>query len=106
MQIIYDTFCIFVIIQYICRKHTGIMADRKIIHLHFNSDGSDHYFGSIAAIYNVFTKDEIGISYGSLRNYRLSPDRPYINDMAVIKEGILITAQGERGKNKNSDKNY
>ena len=99
MQIIYDTFCIFVIIQYICRKHTGIMADRKIIHLHFNSDGSDHYFGSIAAIYSMFPKEEIGVSYGSLRNFGLSPDKPYGNDKITVKEGVLITAKGERGQN-------
>lgn len=77
------------------------MADRKIIHLHLN--GKDYYFGSLAAIYTKFTKDEIGISYGSLRNYGLTPGRPYINDRAVIKEGILITAKGERGQKSNND---
>lgn len=76
------------------------MADRKIIHLHLN--GQDYYFGSLAAIYTEFTKEEIGVSYGSLRNYGISPERPYINDKVVIKEGTLITAKGERGKFKSS----
>ena len=80
------------------------MADRKIIHLHIN--GQDYYFGSLAAIYSTFTKEETGISYGSLRNYGITPERPYTNDKVAIKEGILITAKGDRGKNKNSDKNY
>lgn len=74
------------------------MADRKIIHLHLN--GQDYYFGSLAAIYSEFTREEIGVSYGSLRNYGISPERPYINEKVVIKEGILITAKGDRGKSK------
>lgn len=97
--------------MHICHKSVDLsektitMADRKIIHLHLNSDGSDHYFGSIAAIYSVFSKEEIGVSYGSLRNYGLSPGNPYSNSRVTVKEGVLITAKGERGKNKNSDKN-
>ncbi|MBO8449194.1 MAG: hypothetical protein IAC29_07985 [Bacteroidetes bacterium] len=74
------------------------MADRKIIHLNLN--GQDYYFGSLAAIFTEFTREEIGVSYGSLRNYGISPERPYINDKVVIKEGILITAKGDRGKSK------
>lgn len=74
------------------------MADRKIIHLHLN--GQDYYFGSLAAIFTEFTREEIGVSYGSLRNYGISPERPYINDKVVIKEGVLITAKGDRGKSK------
>lgn len=72
------------------------MAERKVIHLH--KDGEDYYFGSVAAIYGVFTKEEIGISYGSLRNFKLSPKRPYQNELITIKEGELISAKGDRGK--------
>ncbi len=77
------------------------MADRKIIHLHLN--GRDYYFGSLAAIYSEFTREEIGVSYGSLRNYGISPEHPYTNDKVVIKEGILITAKGDRGKSKSEE---
>ena len=72
------------------------MADRKIIHLHHN--GQDYYFGSVAAIYSRFTKEELGVSYGSLRNYGISPDRPYTNGKVTIKEGVLIAAKGMRGR--------
>lgn len=71
------------------------MADRKIIHLH--KDGEDYYFGSVSAIYSVFTKEDIGVSYGSLRNYAISPTKPYSNRLVTIKEGILISAKGNRG---------
>ena len=48
--------------------------------------------------YSFFTKDEIGIGYGSLRNYGLNPEHPYANGRVIIKEGLLISAKGERGK--------
>ena len=84
---------------YIFAENKGTMAsDRKIIHLNF--DGKDYYFGSVAAIYSQFSKEEIGVSYGSLRNYCITPDRPYRNSKVIIKEGVLITSKGERGKNK------
>lgn len=72
------------------------MADRKVIHLH--KDGADYYFGSVSAIFSVFSIDEIGISYGALRNYKITPEHPYENGKVVIKEGVLISAKGERGK--------
>ena len=72
------------------------MADRKVIHLH--KDGEDHYFGSLSAIFSVFSKEDIGIGYGALRNYGITSEHPYVNNKITIKEGILISAKGERGK--------
>ena len=72
------------------------MAERKVIHLHKGEE--DYYFGSISAIFSVFSSEEIGISYGSLRNYGITPEHPYNNSKVVIKEGVLISAKGERGK--------
>jgi hypothetical protein len=72
------------------------MADRKVIHLHKN--GEDYYFGSVSAIFSVFSKDDIGIGYGALRNYGISPEHPYTNERVTVKEGVLITAKGARGK--------
>ncbi len=80
-------------------KHK-IMAqqERQVIHL---QRGEEHfYFGSVAAIYDHFTKEEIGISYGSIRNYGLSPDKPYRNEKTgvVIRVGVLIAKEGNRGR--------
>lgn len=58
--------------------------------IHVERDGQHHYFGSIAAVYTRFTKDNIGISYGSLRNYGLAPDKPYQNKYVTICKGTLI----------------
>ena len=67
------------------------MADRKVIHLHI--DGDDYYFGSVSAIYSVFSKEQLGIGYGSLRNYGLSPTKPYNNE----KKGRRANGKFERG---------
>lgn len=56
----------------------------------------------MAALYDHFTKDDIGISYGSIRNYGLSPAKPYRNDKTgvLIRVGVLIPKEGKRGRKK------
>lgn len=77
--------------------NTSIMEEgRKVIHL--IKDGKDYYFGSLSALFSYFDED-LGITYGSIRNYGLSPEKPYQNKIITIKEGVLITAKGNRGKN-------
>lgn len=66
-------------------------AERTVVHVELLCDNSHHYFGSLAAIYEKFSKEEIGISYGSLRNYGLSPEKSYKNKLCVIRKGTLIT---------------
>ena len=72
--------------------------ERQVIHL---QRGEKHYyFGSVAALYDHFNLEEIGISYRSLRNYGLSPDKPYRNEKngVVIRVGVLIAKEGNRGR--------
>ena len=76
--------------------------ERQVIHL---QRGDEHYyFGSVAALYDHFTKEEIGISYGSLRNYGLSPNKPYLNlkTGVIIRVGVLIAKEGNRGRKSGS----
>lgn len=70
--------------------------DRTVIHVEVN--GQHHYFGSLASIYDIFTPQQLGISYGSLRNYGLSEEKPYRNTRCIIRKGILITKCGGRGR--------
>lgn len=70
--------------------------DRTVIHLEI--DGQHHYFGSLSSIYDVFSPQQLGISYGSLRNYGLSEEKPYQNARCIIRKGILITKRGGRGR--------
>ena len=76
--------------------------ERQVIHL---QRGDEHYyFGSVSAMYDQFNKEEIGISYGSLRNYGLSPNKPYLNQKTgiVIRVGVLIAKEGNRGRKSGS----
>ncbi len=64
-------------------------VERTVVHLEI--EGQHHYFGSVAAIYEYFSKEQIGISYGSLRNYGLSEDKPYQNKFCIVRKGVLHT---------------
>lgn len=49
--------------------------ERTVIHLQM---GDVHeYFGSVANIFEFHSAEELGITYGSLRNYSLSATKPY-----------------------------
>ena len=72
--------------------------ERTVIHLHLLDTDEHHYFGSIANLYEYYDADTLGISYGSLRNYGLSTDKPYINKQCVIRKGLLLSKSGNRGR--------
>lgn len=70
--------------------------ERTVIHLQM---GEVHeYYGSIANIYEFHSPEELGITYGSLRNYGLSADKPYTNSKCIIRKGVLHQKAGGRGR--------
>ena len=69
--------------------------ERTVIHLEI--DGKHYYFGSIVNIFEYFDSDVIGISYGSLRNYGLSAEKPYQNKRCIIRKGVLLAKSTNRG---------
>lgn len=74
--------------------------ERTVIHLEIN--GEHHYYGSLARLFEDFTSEEIGITYGSLRNRGLSLSDPYTsnNSNCIIRKGVLLTKKGNRGRKK------
>jgi hypothetical protein len=67
-----------------------------IYHVHFFDEEmqkQDYYFGSISAIYEVFTIKEIGIQASSLYNFKLDEkDNPvYENKICRIRKDIVIS---------------
>ncbi|MDE7153714.1 MAG: hypothetical protein K2O00_04630 [Muribaculaceae bacterium] len=76
-------------------------VERTVIHLEIN--GEHHYFGSIANMYEYFTPQQLGISYGALRNFGLSPEKPYKNFKCTIRKGQLLSKSGGRGRKKQAD---
>ena len=63
--------------------------ERTVIHLYLIEKDKHLYFGSMANIFEHFSKEQIGISFGSLRNYGLSAQKPYENKKVIIRKGIL-----------------
>ena len=74
---------------------------RTVIHLEIG--GEHHYFGSIANMYEYFTPQQLGISYGALRNFGLSNEKPYTNSKCTIRKGLLLSKRGGRGRKKQVD---
>lgn len=72
--------------------------ERTVIHLHLLKSDEHHYFGSIANMYEYFNAETLGISYGSIRNYGLSSEKPYKNSKCVIRKGLLLSKSGNRGR--------
>ncbi|MBR5398839.1 MAG: hypothetical protein IK103_03495 [Bacteroidales bacterium] len=69
--------------------------EKKVIHLIFKGKtraaDKHYYFGSVACIYEHFSAEDIGITHGSLRNYRITEVKPYENNQVIIRQGKLHT---------------
>ena len=70
--------------------------ERTVIHLQINDE--HHYYGSIANLFEYYTAEQLGIGYGSLRNYVLSPTKPYRNARCIIRKGLLLSKDTNRGR--------
>lgn len=66
--------------------------------IHLEKEGQHYYFGSLKAIYLHFTKEDIGITYGSLKNYALSSNKPYLNNKVILRKGTLLTTGDTKQK--------
>ena len=64
--------------------------ERTVIHLELGAE--HHNFGSIKALCDHFGKEQIGITYKSLANIGITPDKPYRNKFCTFRKGTLLTA--------------
>lgn len=88
---------------YLCRKLHDMenekgKKERTVIHIWLKETDTHRYFGSLANIYEHLTVDDVGITYGSLRNYGLSSEKPYENAKCIIRKGLLLSKSGNRGR--------
>lgn len=72
------------------------MQGNTIYHVVFNGEHS--YFGSITAIFDVFTPNQLGINKTPLWNYKLTPTRPYKNNKCTIYKGAIIRCKSIKQK--------
>ena len=74
------------------------MKNESVVHVCLGDD-RHYYFGSVAAIFDRFTPDELGVSLPTLWNYGLAPDRPYKPAKTVAEAlQILQTMAEDEGK--------
>lgn len=64
------------------------MNGNKIYHVCFGDD-MNHYFGSIAAIYETFTPEQLGVSKSRLWSYGITAEKPYKNKHCIIYKGVI-----------------
>jgi len=50
----------------------------------FNGGKTDFLFGSLSAIYDSFTREQIGCKVSRLWNYKVTPEHPYIGRKCTI----------------------
>lgn len=67
------------------------MRKVKVIHVHLKGKRKDYYFGSIAAIFTVLSKQDVGVGREYLQHSGLSGGGTVITKLAIIKQSYLIT---------------
>lgn len=67
---------------------------RQVIHLQIISTDEHHYYGSLSAMYEHFTRDQVGVAIQTLYN-QFKGDL-YKNDLVVIRKGRLIQKKNRK----------
>lgn len=68
----------------------------KVVHVHLKGKRKDYYFGSISAVFEVLSPEEVGVSRSYLLHAGLSGGGTVVTGKAIIKQSELI--RGSRGK--------
>lgn len=65
---------------------------------------TDFYFGSLAAIYEVFTPEQVGCKVERLWNAGITDGKPYANKLCIVtRETMTRKAQKTTSRKRNSD---
>lgn len=63
------------------------MNGDTIYHLRYGN--ADYFFGSVAAIYDVFTSDVLGVTKRQLWQFGISERHPFSNGICTITRGVI-----------------
>lgn len=66
----------------------------KVVHL--EKGGQHYYYGSVTAVFEHWTAEELGVNYRKLRDMRISTVGGYTNDKCVIRVGQLIVSSARQ----------
>lgn len=64
--------------------------ERTVVHLELAGD--HYYYGNLKALCDHWDKEAIGASYGVLRNYNITSNKPFRNEKCTIRRGVIITS--------------
>lgn len=71
------------------------MNGTTIYHVSFGDD-DNHYFGSVSAIFEKFTPEQLGVSKSRLWAFGITPEKPYRNKVCVVYKGVINRKKGNR----------
>lgn len=69
---------------------------RQVIHLQIRATDEHYYFGSLSAMYDHFTRDELGVAMQTLYNQFIG--NYYKNDTIVIRKGRLVQKKHKKSE--------
>ena len=72
-----------------------VMTNTKIIHVHFFNGRKNYYFGSIRAIFQKFTEDELGCTEEYLRHVLTHDGGKHLTGKACFIRSHLIKSRRE-----------
>ena len=64
--------------------------ERSVVHLELN--GQHYYYGNLKALCDNWSKEDIGVTYSVLRNIGISGSKPFVNELCIIRKGIIVTS--------------
>ena len=70
--------------------------ERMVVHLEL--DGNNFYYGNLKALTDAWNKDIHGVSYNYLKNYNISPEKPYKGKNCTIRKVSYRPQQEKRNK--------
>lgn len=71
------------------------MNGNTIYHVCFG-DNDNHYFGSVSAIFEKFTPEQLGVSKSRLWAFGITHEKPYRNKVCVVYKGVINRKKGNR----------
>lgn len=75
----------------------------KVVHVHLIGKRRDWYFGSISAVFDVLTPEEIGVTKNYLLHAGLSGGGAIVTKTAIIKQSTLIRGRRRPSKESSGD---
>jgi len=67
---------------------------RQVVHLYIIATDEHYYFGSLSAMYDQFTREQLGVAQQTLYN-QFKGDL-YQNDLIMIRKGRLIQKKNRK----------